>query len=235
MSSPVRHTRAVGRKFHSDGSVRVFPGNTVICFVDSRVHASVYAACLRARDALMGMSCGAKLAFLPPESYHMTVFGLLCDEDRAPRSWSRLIPRDASIDEADRFMLTAFAGLKTPPPFRMRYAGMQEPTSAIELEPADLETERSLRGYRDAISRATGVRAADHDTYRFHISLAYKLAVLDEPEASEVAAAYAAIDTYMKGAFGVFETAPPQLTFFEDMFEFVRADERGRLASRAKR
>lgn len=69
---------ARGGKFATDGSVQVWPGNTFVCHVQTG--ASLDA--LRALQEEVKLSRFARLfAFLPPSSFHMTVF-----QGRSPRS-----------------------------------------------------------------------------------------------------------------------------------------------------
>ena len=103
---------------------------------------------------------------------------------------------------------------------------------AIELLPQDIETENNLSVYRNQVSKATGVRFPDHDTYIFHISLAYQLIQLDAEEQQELSRALAKIDSHLNDTFGVLDTNSPLLVFFDDMFKFVPISERQMLASR---
>jgi len=47
---------------------------------------------------------------------------------------------------------------------------------------ASLESERLIRQYRDDVSAHLGVRAPNHLTYGFHISLAYRIFELEDAD-----------------------------------------------------
>ncbi|NJN16631.1 MAG: DUF1868 domain-containing protein [Oscillochloris sp.] len=94
MDQSIGYTREVGRKFHPDGSARLFPGNTVICF--AAASEPLYQAAVGLQDRLRTTSYGHRFALLPPPSFHMTVIELLCDQVREQgngRQRCRLMPR----------------------------------------------------------------------------------------------------------------------------------------------
>ena len=229
--SSIQYTTAVGSKFHPDGTVRSYPGNTIICFVDPSRHAGVFQECVWAQKQLQGMRCRHKFGFLPPDSFHMTVIELLCDQVRIPRKWSRFLPLSASLEETDHFFLSKASQTPAPTELKMRYKLVCEPAT-IEVEPADEKTGQALEDYRNRISEITGVRFSDHDTYKFHISLAYNLVKLNSAERQEMLRTLEKIDQRLKRSFGVFRTASPQLAFFDNMFRFVTEGERHTLVTR---
>lgn len=177
------------------------------------------------------MPCQDKFAFLPPDSFHMTVSDLVCDQVRIPQKWSRFLSLDASLEACDRFFISNVPTVPTPAGFRMRYKFIRK-HATIELEAADAYTQQSLREYRHQISDVTGVRHPNHDRYNFHISLAYELIELTPEEEAERQATFAKIDARLEKTFGIFETSSPQLTFFDDMFKFVPENARHTLTTR---
>ncbi len=230
--SPTRYTPSVGSKFHEDGSVRTFPGNTIICTVDPERQPVVYEEALWAQQALRAMACSAKYAFLPPASFHMTVMELLCDQVRTASNWSDRLPLTASLEETDRFFMERIAPIPTPAPIRMRYSHMRSP-GLIALDPEDDATTNTLADYRDAVAQATGVRFANHDTYGYHISLVYNLIELELDEQAEVERTFEQIHDRLSETFGRFEPQAPELVFFDDMFRFVPANQRHALTTRS--
>lgn len=226
-----RYTPEVGRKFYGDGSAREFPGNTIICFVPP--DSAAYALALWLMDGARALPFAHKFALLPPSSLHMTVMELLTDQTRRPEKWSAQLPLDAPLEETDQFFLRTVPGAPAPATFHMRYAGVrQRPGLSITLLPASEDDARALRAYRDAVSRATGVRFADHEAYRYHISLAYLLMELEPDEEAALAQYFTDRDPILREKFGVFQTGQPQLVFFDDMFRFVPASGRGALKTR---
>ena len=213
----------VGRKFNGDGTVRGFRGNTVISFVAPE---SPLGRCAgRARGVIEASGVAPGLTFLPPSSYHVTVIRLVCDEDREPTKWSSHLDLHCPLQDVDAFMAGAMASIHPPAPIEMRYHAMSaHDVVSIELKPASAASEASLTSYRDAVAEVTGVRHDDHDDYVFHLSLAYRVRPLNSTERVELAEALSTAHVQLVGV-ATFILPAPELTFFDDMFEF-RPDRR---------
>lgn len=228
----IRYTPAVGRKFHTDGSVRRFPGNTVICFGTPDCAAYQHGKWIQAQ--LGALPFAHKFTMLPPSSFHMTVFQLLCDEEREPQFWSSQLPLDMPLAETDAFFLKKVPAVEAPANFRMTFMdlGIGHTAMGMRLKPADDETHHAVWDYRERLATATGVRFPDHDEYVFHISLCYIAQEMTDAEAAQLADVQEQVNAKLTQEFGVFESGQPTLTFFDDMFAFVPAEERHTLASR---
>lgn len=217
----MNYTADVGRKFHKDRTVRTFPGNTIICFVDPKVHQTIYEESVWAQEQLKAMRCADKYGFLPPSSLHMTVLDLITDEIRSPERWSSHIPLDLPLEDTDQYFIEA---LKDEAPFQVTfdigYEHMRE-QATLAVAPINAESERSIWAFRNRMADLTGVRAPDFSSYGFHISLAYNLIELDAYDIRERDETFLKIDERLTETFGIFETDPPVLTFFDDMFKFV--------------
>lgn len=218
------YTTAIGRKFNADGSVRAFPGNTLIAYV-TPAHAQ-YAELLWAQGALIG-ALGEILTPLPASSLHMTVFEGVTDATRRPEKWTRFLPVDAPLAETDALMSRVVPGVPVPERIEMvfDYLGPGIEALGIRLRAADAAVERALRDYRNALADATGIRFPDHDQYVFHISLAYRIIQADAAQTRAFDVVRGRIEARLRERFGVLRLGAPVLTFFEDMFAFpqVRA------------
>lgn len=230
--SDIVYAPAVGNKFYEDGTVRQFPGNTVICFVDPQ--SAVYAHCDWMQEQLRSLPFAHKFTLLPMPSMHMTVFEFITDATRMPEKWSSHLALDASLEETDAYFIKTFAQVPPPNGFQMVFDKVRSGAVgiSIRLRPANDESALRLKQYRDALAKTTGVRFPDHESYVFHISLAYHIQRQTDEEAAQFAALLADINEKMRDAFGVFQTGQPQLTFFDDMFEFVPTEKRHMLKSR---
>ena len=213
-------TPAVGTKFHADGSVRRFPGSSIVCAVGQE---SALADELDwIQRASQARSFGPRLAQLPRASFHMTVVDLVCDQVRVPDHWSSHLPLDTPLGELDHWMRLRCSGVAFPAPPRMRVAGLGPPDTTVhlQLKPADDTTAEALQTFRDRIAAVTGVRHPVHAVYRFHISLSYALEVFD---ASDRAAFRRFGDEVMQRLDRTLDDVQldePQLVFFDDMFAF---------------
>jgi hypothetical protein len=225
------YTAEVGRKFYADGSPRLFPGNTLICFCHPGT--PPYTAALWVQQQLAAHPPGRHYTLLPPESLHMTVMELLCDQTRRPERWSRHLSLDVSLVESDEFFIERLANVQPPAQLRMQPVGLSRGANLmINLQPADETTTAALQSYREEVAVAGGVRFPDHDSYRFHITLAYRIIALSSAQEAEHAAAVNSWENGLLERLGVFELGAAELVFFDDMFKFVPAAERGRLRSR---
>ncbi|MFK7919585.1 MAG: DUF1868 domain-containing protein [Ilumatobacter sp.] len=205
-------------KFGPDGTARHFPGNTVVSLVPSP---SAEADLLtRAVDHLRE-AIAHDSVLLPPSSWHMTVFELLCDQVRDSVFWSTRLDADASLDAVDEFVADCVPTIPAPHQLTMHYNGISAGDTAIgvSVEPADATTTQTLIEYRNALSEVTGIRFPNHDDYRFHITLAYTLTRPSAATRPRLDEAIARVDADLNGA--LFAMPEPVLTFFSDMTEFA--------------
>jgi hypothetical protein len=224
------YTYHVGEKFHEDGSVRTYPGATVICFASP--DDAICRAGERLQAELRAQPYGGKFALLPPSSFHMTVFSLLLDAKRTREEWSMRMPLDSPLAEMDAFFVLTVATVPPPRSFRMCTTFVGGHGLSFRLSPADEATYLALRAYRSLLSGATGVRHPDFETYEYHLTLAYQLQVLTPDEERAFRAWRDAQGDALRCELGVFETPPPVLTFFDDMFRFVPQEEYATLTTR---
>lgn len=203
-------------KFSPDGAARPFPGNTIVAHVDPRSDA--HAALVALQAALRARPFGHRFAHLPPASLHMTVFEGITEPARGTDRWPEGVPFDAPRDAVTAVLSDRLAGVTLPPlevrPFEL-YAGF-----SVGLTGADAAAEARLRAARDRLAGATGIRRADHETYVFHVTLAYLLTHVEEAEAREIVAEARAL-------FGAFAAHAPLIPLsqaalcdFEDMTAF---------------
>ncbi|MDF4005086.1 DUF1868 domain-containing protein [Luteibacter sp. PPL201] len=219
---------AVGHKFFADGRVKPFGGNTIIC------HLPQQDAGYASFDALLDVYRDfphhpfmAKMAPLPPSSYHMTVLGCADDEHRKPGLWPHGVPMDAPMAECDALLmqrLTSFS-LDCELPLRMRVDDQRPGPGEglrIEMAPVDAAEERKLRRLRDQLADLTGIRAPDHDRFTFHISLAYLVGELHAEEREALERARRAWHTELARKVPVWHLGAPEFCTFDDMFAFRR-------------
>jgi hypothetical protein len=225
-------TREVGRKFNADGSARRFAGNTIICFVDP--HSPLGALASDFQDAVRATALGEKFALLLPSSFHMTVMELLCDEARVAERWSTSLPLDAPLEATDSFFQQIVPSIAVPERIVMRCTDLYtHGYLTLTLEAIDDVVAVGLRTYRERVAAATGVRFPDHDSYRFHMTLAYLIVELTPEEEQELAALRAEWLPRLCDVGAQIALPAPQLTFFADMTHFaleksgVRSQESG--------
>jgi hypothetical protein len=212
-------------KFNPDGSRRPFAGNTIICHLpqQSRVRDTVTAV----GDALRSSSFAPKLAILPSDSYHVTILGGVNDVDRNETEWPKDIPMKASILECNRIVGQRFEQFKNveelPLRFRLDKERTQAPqlASGLQLVPADPNEKLKLSGLRyhlaDDVFR---YRAKNHETFGFHISLAYQMSGFTSEETQEYENILQHHLPIIATAAPVIELGVPEFCTFEDMYRF---------------
>ena len=213
----------IGHKFNADGSVRRYPGNTIISPVDPA--SPLRRALVAVRDRLRQGAFSRRLAFLPPASYHMTIFGGALDQARGEGAWPRNLPPDAPLEACHQLFFDALRrfDLACDPPFRLRVAPPEadaDPRVALKLEPIDAAEEKRLRDLRDRLAEALDLRQPDHDGYFFHISLHYLVDWMTEAELGDYRKARADSLDRLRSAVPLVEMGPPKFCLFEDMFAF---------------
>lgn len=224
MSQTPRPAHAVGHKFDAAGAPLPFPGNTVICPVAA--DSALFAEGVRVQEACQEAGLAGQFAWLPPDSFHVTLFDLVCDRVRLPERWSRELPLDASIEEADAFMRERLATIPWPAPPRMTVTGLGElggdHTLRLILEPDGQEQAAALGTFREAAADASGVRHPVHDRYRFHMSLAYPLVILEADQIDAFRRFEADVTPGLRRRLAHVELGAPYLSRFETMFDFPK-------------
>ncbi|MEM1314850.1 MAG: DUF1868 domain-containing protein [Pseudomonadota bacterium] len=180
------------------------------------------------RAALEAAGAAEPWAWLPPASFHMTLFDLLLHDRRGPGFWPAALAPDASEAEVDAFAFDRLraAGSAEAPPWRMRVEGLAVNALtagcvSTRLVPVDAAETARIRGQRDRWAESLGLRGRPgHDAYVFHVTLAY---MVRWPDPETRAAAEAALSD----ASARLTAEAPTLTLrrsdactFEDMTAF---------------
>lgn len=213
---------SVGSKFHADGSVRRFPGNTVVAPITPGC--SAYDAMVQLRQMVIDAQLDDHLILLPEDSYHMTVLDCVVDEKREPGYWPEGLALDAGMNETDAYISAAIATVPNPGPVRMKFdcVRITKNTVVARLLPADEVQSQKLWDFRNRAADAMGHHLPNHATYRFHISLGY-FRILPEGEAAErMAALEEKINAYLSKQ-PEFNTGVPYMAYFDDMLAFSPA------------
>lgn len=211
--------RSIGKKFYEDGSVRYFPGNTVVAPI--RPGCSAYDVMVTLRKAVQEADLEQNLILLPEDSYHMTVLDCLVFENRAPEHWPSGLSPEASMEEADDYISAAVATAPNPGPVRMRFDRLRvtEGTAVALLVPDSPEEEQKLWNFRDAATDAMGMRVPNYRKYRFHISLGYILQIPEGENARRMDELVTWADEYLRRQ-PAFMTGVPYMAYFGDMMAF---------------
>ncbi len=222
-----RYTGHVGKKFHKDKSARKFPGNTVIC------HVPKDSQCLlvlkEARKEMMEKAWSKKFTFLPPSSFHMTIFEGVCDQVRKEKNWTSKLPLDAPLKDVDAFLKEKWQKIDTNIRFQVKPTHLSlGNVITLRMRPVSDEMEREMRNFRDKLSEAFGIRMFNHNRYGFHISFAYQIEKMSILERLRAVWYSLKVRKKIIQSFGTMETNPPELTFFKDMTNFAPSRDKAR-------
>lgn len=213
-------TSNIGRKFNEDGSIRFFPGNTII----SKVLESneIYPIITHISKEFQMADKGESYHFLPWDSLHMTMIQGVCDEDRRPSLWSRYLPLDMKLSQVDDFFETKYKEVKQLPETRMvfDYIDLSKKAILVRFVPKDEQSAENLKNFRDEVSDKLGVRFPDHDNYGFHISIAYQLWEMTQKEKENIQKVCETLSQEMKHNKVSFTLQQPEMTYFYNMYTF---------------
>lgn len=210
-------TYHVGEKFDKNGNALTFRGNTIICFTNDE-NSDIYRELFFAQEELKKLSFSYKYASLPPSSFHMTAMSLTNESHRNTRFWSPFIGSKCKLSDVDKKFKIIVDSVPIPQNFKMKIDFCND--YRFVLSPFDEETRKALRKYRDEVSEKTGIRADNHDSYTFHITLFYRLQELTSNEEAEMAIVLSKINKRLKEKIESFYVGLPQFTIFNDMNEF---------------
>ncbi|WP_425053347.1 DUF1868 domain-containing protein [Psychromarinibacter sp. S121] len=173
-----------GRKFLPDGTLHLWPGNTMICHIDP--DSDAHAALVDIQTELAAGPHAGAFTFLPPSSLHMTVFQGISGPSAHLFDWPEGVDTATPRDEVSRILLDRLEAVDLPDSRRIRalnvFAGHSMTVDGVGPD------ETGLRETRTRLRKATGLTSRGFDTYTFHITLAYLLRWLTEDEARDVCA-----------------------------------------------
>ncbi|KAB5578662.1 RNA ligase/cyclic nucleotide phosphodiesterase [Coniochaeta sp. 2T2.1] len=216
----------VPAKFSADGVVQRFPGNTTVCHIapDSVLQAGLYKvhATLGAHPIL-----SRRIHLLPPSSWHMTVLDGVREAEREPGMWPADMAKQSLAECTAEFaprlrrLGLALESEGLAPPYRMRVLGFDRAVVGIglEVEGATPEEDRRMWRLRDRLADTLGFRAPNHETYRFHVSMAYLLRHIDGAERDELDRVFAQMLPEVQVDF---ELGAVEFCSFDNMYAFPR-------------
>ncbi|RFU75845.1 rna ligase cyclic nucleotide phosphodiesterase [Trichoderma arundinaceum] len=213
-------------KFSSDGVVQRFPGNTTLCHVpaDSPIQPGLNAvhASLSSHPVLSKL-----IHLLPKDSWHMTVVDGVRDTECEPGMWPPGMekqPLEECTKEFSQRLRQLGPELEKEglaPPYKMRVRGFDPAVVGIglEIEGATAEEEKRMRRLRDRLADILGFRAPNHETYGFHISMAYLMRHIDGENRELLNEVFA---QHLPALQREFDLGPVEFCTFENMYAFAR-------------
>lgn len=211
--TPNRH---LGVRFDRTGRFLPEEGNTIVAQVIPG--SATEEMLIWVREELMALPYARHFAFTDIPSYHMTVFEGVIETRRAPGYWPATLPLDASIDDATDAMAALLRDVPLLPSFAIR--PVEVTPFGLILAGATEADETAVRHWRDRLSDVLGYRTPQHDSYRFHTTLAYAHTWLPRDALPDYAAALARMTEKVVKKLPTLDLARPAFCRFRDMNAF---------------
>ena len=212
----------IGKKFYEDGSVRRYPGNTVVAPVKG--DSAAYAVMTHLRERVIELGMDKYLILLQTDSYHMTIIRGVNDQVRKKTHWPNGLSMDAPMSEVDDYMEKAITSADIPGPVRMKFdkVVMNAGDVKVLVSFADEDQRRTVLEFRDRAADAIGLRLPGHDNYQFHITLAYTRVLPEGEDEAKMAEMIEKFCNYVSDK-EEFWVSHPHVAFYDDMLKFSPA------------
>lgn len=206
-----------GGKFDPEGQVLPFPGNTFLCHIDRR--SDEFAVLSELQAALRTLPSASYYAFLPPESFHMTVFCGISGVPLGSDGWPNGVPTNASLQQVTDLWLPKLETLQGFSRLDIRATHL-EGGNSLRVAPVTEAGERLVRGVRDGLRDLTALDRSNHASYEFHISLAYLLKWMPPDLARQTVVAADEIFDAFAGLLQEIQLGPIEFCSFQNMYWF---------------
>lgn len=202
-----------GAKFSPQGAVLSWPGNTILCHIDPA--SAQHAAITSMQADLQAGPLAEAYTFLPPASFHMTVFqGISNGKD-----WPQDVSKDVTLEAATDILAKRLDNIPVAQQFTVRPLGVFG-GFGLRLIGATPQDEETLRATRRILRDATGIAPHGYETYAFHITLGYLLRWLTPHEAQDVIDLSEAVFARHAQDVQTIPLGPLEFCTFENMHHF---------------
>ena len=203
----------LGTRYDAAGTFLPEPGNTVVCHLVSG--SATEQALANARAQYQAMPDAGKLAFTPVNSYHMTLFQGIIKGRRKLRYWPNDMALDAPIEAMTTHYIETLAEFEPAAPFAVELIEAL-PTGLI-VAGATAADRHAMAEWRNRFAEAFGYRHPDHDSYEFHITMAYMIDWIDDDAIPAWTAMLNDVAAEIRAAAPVLELRAPAFCSFADM------------------
>lgn len=209
----------IGHKFNTLGEPMPYPGNTVIS--DLTAENPAWHVIDQARGLLQRSVLNSHFILLPQDSYHMTIIRGLNDLVRTDGYWPNALSKDVSMQVADEYVARAVASVPCIGSIHLRFDQVlfDDADVRIRMLPADQIQQNRLTDYRDQVAEAIGLRLPGHQSYGFHLTLAYMLHKIPQAQQASLRQLKADIDQILISRSNV-QLDPPYFAYYQNMFHF---------------
>ena len=204
-------------KFDHNGKPLPFPGCSIISKIplNSDLFYEIKLLQLKFKD----LSPEKAYTYLPETSFHMTLFDCCNVNTVNTPYWPKKIVEDNNYTKIAYVLSKRIKKYIFPDKFDLKLKKLFGGYSII-LEGNTNKDEKIIRGCRNKLSDLLGIRFENHDTYTFHITLAYILRKLKDDEIEKLIKINDRLLERFLEKFPIIRMQKPVLCTFENMYEF---------------
>lgn len=206
-------------KFDKHCNPLPYYGNTIISYLNDEKY-PIFLAAKKIQSEIKSMEFSDHLAFLPPDSFHMTVLTLCREIDRHTQYWPPMVPQNAKFKEVDRTLKEIVDKIPVPKDVWIEVDECE--ITRIVLKPADETSSRKLLNYRDQVAEKTGILHSWHKGFRYHLSLDYLVKPFNMEQEEIKQQVCAEFTNRLKREIKPFILTKPEFAIFNDMMSYER-------------
>ena len=204
-------------KFDDRGNPLPFPGCTIICNIPLNTNLSDQIISLQKN--IENFNPEKTYFYLPPSSFHMTLFDCCNFNTKNTNYWPSDIDPDMDYKDIAVELNKRIQNYIFPKEFNLKLKMFFGGYSII-LEPYSEKDEKILRNCRDELSSLLKIKFENHQRYNFHITLAYILRELNKNEIKSLIEFNKQLSFDFSKKFPKITLTKPEMCTFEDMLEF---------------
>ena len=204
-------------KFDDQGNTLPFPGCTIICNIPLNTYLSNQI--ISFQKNIENFNPEKTYFYLPPSSFHMTLFDCCNLNTKNTNYWPSDIDPDMDYKDIAIELNKRIQNYIFPEEFNLKLKMFFGGYSII-LEPYSEKDEKILRNCRDELSSLLKIKFENHQRYTFHITLAYILRELNRTEIKNLIEFNKKLFYDFSKRFPKLTLEKPEMYTFEDMLEF---------------
>ena len=204
-------------KFDDRGNPLPFPGCTIICNIP--LNTSLSDQIISLQKNIENFNPEKTYFYLPPSSFHMTLFDCCNFNTKNTNYWPSNIDPDIDYKDIAIELNKRIQNYIFPKEFNLKLKMFFGGYSII-LEPYSEKDEKILRNCRDELSSLLKIKFENHQRYNFHITLAYILRELNQIEIKNLIEFNKKLSLDFSKKFPKITFTKTEMCTFKDMLEF---------------
>jgi len=204
-------------KFDDKGNPLLFPGCTIICNIP--LNTDLSNEIINYQKKIENFNPKKTYFYLPPSSFHMTLFDCCNLNTKNTNYWPSDIDPDMDYKDIAVELNKKIENYNFPKQFNLKLKTFFGGYSII-LVPFSEKDEKILRNCRDELSSLLKIKFENHQRYTFHITLAYILRQLNETEIKNLIEFNKQLSSDFNKKFPKITFKKPEMYTFKDMLEF---------------